>query len=549
MADSQYIFDYLNDIWDLLPDEDRIRFGETWKAYEQTYGYVWMQQFESDMANTIQYLPLYNIKRWLQHTFDDATELDLSATFTSNQGFTQPINLADRYLIKLDVDGGAPVQVDLRGATPSRTTLVEIVNNINNALSTRVASAISNGSLLQLVSPTSGPASSFTFYPATQAIHDASAIILGLDPNSLPRTVPEFPFAFQLGEGDIIGIPVLQDKIHDELIEIRLVEGTDYAVEFGTGIISFAEMPPATLWAKDTLCNFETPYNNFGYLMDFYDRNTAGYLKAVQGLWFAFWNGPSPENIKRSLYLLFGLPTASKPGTVVSVNSGVILVKYVDGSTESFAVPSGLSPIVGPGDTITQFQPLVSGINIFDKINYPGFLAKEGGRAAVQPFLTQFASRGEAPDTDETKALTILENTTYLPQISVYAFTNPTINLSNVQTFLRNIQPRSRTFLFQILVGRFFDQLALSDEGLTGNPTDQWPNGQPALGLALDFDATSNLDWNNNTLGRQDQWDDAENNLYTYMVLDDSVIGFGEHGVVEVYNASDDLIDSFNIEG
>ena len=246
--------------------------------------------------------------------------------------------------------------------------------------------------------------------------------------------------------------------------------------------------------------------------------------------------------------MLFGLPTASKAGTVELVTTTQVTVSYNDGTTEVFAVPLGLTPIVIIGQVVTQFQPLVSGINVYDKINYPGFLEKEVGRAGIQPFLTQYATRGTDPSTDESMALTILEQNTYLPQINVNAFISPNINITNVKTFLTNLQPKSRTFLFQAIVGDFFDQIPLLDEGLTGIPSANFPNGQPSLGFDIDFDATPNVDWNNNTMGNQDTWNEAENNPFTDLILDDDVLTFGDTAVIEVYQASV-LIDTFNVEG
>lgn len=558
MADSQYIFDYLNDVWSLLPEQDQICFGETWKAYEQTYGSIWMQQFDSDLGNLIQTLPLYNILRWIEHFFDDTTQVLLAASYTSPQDFSKPIDLSSRYLINMSVDGDTPKEMDLRGLVPGATTLAEIVTRINTLLGQPVASATDANQLLTFTSTTKGPTSQLAFFPTSFPSQDASEIIIGFDPlTDLPKIYPEFPWSYQLADVHVIGIPVLQNMIHDELVTVLLQQNVDYGVEFGTGIISFAVQPPASMWAKDTLINYETPYNNFGYLMNLYDKNTPGYLKAVQGLWFAFWNGPRPEYIRRSLYLLFGLPTASKPGTVTTVTANTITLTYTDTTTESFAIPTNLDAVVVVGQSVQQFQPLVDGIEVYDKVNYPGFLRKEVGRPGVQPFLTQFATTGTAPNTDETMALTLLEQNTYLPQINVNSFISPNINISNVNTFLRNIQPRSRTYLFQILVGVFKDQLGLMDEGLTGQvdltpkPNGQgprWPNGIPAMGLTIVFDTTPNVDWNNNTMGNIDTWTDAEDNSYTWLQLDDEVAWFGDFGTVDVYQSAV-LIDSFSIEG
>ena len=197
---------------------------------------------------------------------------------------------------------------------------------------------------------------------------------------------------------------------------------------------------------------------------------------------------------------------------------------------------------------MTRFQPLVSGIRVYDKINYPGFLTREGGRAAVAPFLTENASTGEGPDTDETKAMRLLEENTYLPQIDVNSFTNPNIKLSNIQTFLRNIQPKSRQYLFQVLVGTFRDRLLISDEGYTGNTTPEWPNGMPALGLSINFDATANVDWNNNIDTEQSNREDAETNAYTHLTLDSHVFTQGDRVSIDVYQGIS-LIDSFDLEG
>lgn len=549
MADSQYLFQYLNNVWDLLPEKDKVRLGETWKGYEQSYGDAWNKLFERDLASAIDFMPLYNNQRWISYTFDDSTQVLRAARFRSNQDLSKGINLVSRYLIRLAVDGGPQFELDLRGLNPIATTLTEIVTTINTALGSKVASAVSGGQLLELTSPTVGPMSLLAFYPASNPMLDASALVLGLDPDlDLPYLTPLYPYEYQLPDRFIVGIPDMKSTIHDFETTPVLTQTTDYTIEFGTGVISFKNTPPAKMWAPDTLINQETPYNNYGFLMDLYDQNTPAYLKAVKGLWFAFWTGPRPENIRRSLYLLFGLPTASLAGTVSSVTTTTISLLYDDSSTESFSIPTGLVALVAQGEAVTRFQPLVSGIQVFDKINYPGFMAKEGGRAAVEPFLTEKATRGTSPDTDESKALRILEENTYLPQIDVSSFISPDIKLGNVQSFLRNIQPKSRQYLFQVLVGSFRDEVAILDGGLTGNTSGAWPNGMPALGLSIAFDATANVDWNNNIDTDQDSLNDSENNDYTYLTLDSHVVTQGDRVSIEVYNSAV-LVDSFALEG
>ena len=540
--DSQYVFQYLNDVWDLLPDSDKIRFGELWRGYEQTYGGAWNQLFGLKLSASINFLPLYTDQRWLQFTFDSTTQVLLAASYQSPQDLSQGINLSSRYLINMSVNGGSPVEIDLRGQNASATLISEIVAAINAALPSKplVAASTDSNQLLQFTSPIKGPTSQLAFFPASNPALDASEIILGLDPSTdLPLVLPKYPYTYQLPDPTIIQIPTLQTRVHMDPPTVILNSVTDYSITFGSGVIGFLVAPAQPLyWAPDTYFNQQTPYNNFGYLMGIYDSNTPSYLKAVKGLWFAFWTGPTPENIKRSLYLLFGLPTASQAGTVTTVTSNQISLLYNDNTTETFAIPLGLGTIVNQGQVVTLFQPLVTGINVFDKINYPGFMTKQGGILATEPFLTQFATRGSGPDTDQTKALRLLEENTYLPQIDVNAFISPTISLGNVKTFLSNIQPKSRTYLFQVLIGTFLDNPNYLDDGNRTAYNDAFPNGEPALQLAMSFDLTPNVDNNQNTDGQQSDRVDAETNEYTYTRLDSDVFTHGDYVTLEVYHGA-----------
>jgi hypothetical protein len=507
-----------------------------------------MQMFESQMAANIDFLPLYNIRRWQKYIFDSSTQISRAAVYRSAQDLSLGINLENRYLISIQIDSLTTVEIDLRGVIPSQTKLSEIVSRVNAVYGSTIAYAVQSNQLLEFRSPTTGPNSRITFQPSSDPSKDASEIILGFDPIlDLPKSYPKYPYEFLLPDTSITAIPVLQDKIHEEQIQWKIQEDIDYAIEFGTGAISFATLPPTIAWAPDTFVNNETPYNNYGYLLGIYDQNKENYLKAVKGLWYAFWTGPRPENIKRSLYLLFGLPTASGPGVVTDVTTTNVTVLYNDDTTETFDVPIDLSPIVTIGQVVTRFEPLVNGIRVFDKVNYPGFVNKEVGRFGVQPFLTQNASKGLGADTDETKALRMLEENTYLPQIDVATFISPDIKLGNVKTFLSTLQPKSRTYLFQVLVGVFREPINIKDEGPTGHSTAKFPNGLPSLGLGIRMDVTPNVDWNENTSGNQDEWNEAEENDFTYMRLDEGCCT-ADKVEIEVYNASS-LVDSFALEG
>lgn len=481
MSSTQY-FNFLGTVWDRLSEEDRERMGEVWQGYEQVLAAIYQQYVEVNLNIAVRDLQAYATERWIYYTFSDDNLLIRPATITSNQDIGGGINLISKYLLCFSIDDGFPIEVDLRGAIPSATTISEIVAKINFASGFAFSRAIFDNTILQLVSNTMGPNSSIAILPTSIPLANACEFVLGVDIDSLPKTFPEFRYAYMLGFSSVVSIPEFRDAVRDENVTISLTEGTDYSVDRNTGVVSFADVPPASLWAKRTLVDKETPWNNFGFLMDIYQQNSPRYVQVIQGLWFAFWNGPTPDNVRRALYLLFGLPVAQESGVVVLANSTTVITLGDNGITRTFDVPLGLFPDVVTGERLERFDPLVTGISVFDKVNKPGFITTEVGRAGIQRFLTEQASRGPG-DTDETKALTMLEEYTFLPQISVDTFIYPDIDLSNVVRFLDAIKPLNKTYLFQVIVGEFQDPIEVGD----------------LMSISPDVDLTPSLDSNETT--------------------------------------------------
>ena len=525
MSSPQYL-DYLGSVWSGLPEEDKARLGELWQGFEQVIASIYQKYVEGNLNIAQQDLQAFSTERWLPYEFTADNFVDRPAVFTSTQDISLGVNLTSRYLLKLGVDGGTPIEMDVRGLVPGSTQLAEITTIINAAFHFNFSRGVIQNSLLQLVSPTSGLLSRIDVYPPSDPAADASEFVLGLQDSDLPKMFPEFSHIYKAPYPSLVSVPVFQDHVRDESVTVLLQEGPDYHVLPGS-LLAFKSSPPALLWARKSLFDQENPWNNFGFLMDIYQPNSVRYVDALQGLWFAFWTGPKPDNVKKSLYLLFGLPTAQEAGVVTSLTLSQIQTTSAAGLVRTFAIPTGLVATVTLGQAVEKFDPLVSGISVFDKINRPGFIADEIGRSGIQRFLTDEATRGPG-DTDETKALTMLEEYTFLPQIDVNAFINPDINLGNVKTFLDAIKPLNKTYLFQIIAGNFTEELLFGDSS----------------GADPSIDLTENVDSNETTFLLQADLD-------AYETVDNSGLNLDPHGVlfeetvaIEVYSFGI-LIDSF----
>ena len=526
MASNQY-FEFLGTVWNQLPDADKARMGELWEGYEQVLAATYQKFAEGNLNATIRDLQPFTTERWLKYTFNDSNAVNQPAILTSTQDLSQGINLSGGSLLRIAVDSGTPIEVDVAGVDPLQTTLAEIVTKINAAFGFTFASTVFNNSVLRLRSSTSGINSKIEVLETSDPAQNASEFVLGILGTDLPKAVPEFPFIYTPSVSNIVSIPFFRNAVRDENVTVTLTEGADHSIDESKNI-AFKSQPPEILWAKRTLIDEETPFNNFGFLMDIFQENNQRYVEVLQGLWFAFWTGPKPRNVEIALYLLFGLPTALEAGTVTRVTATEIDTTSNEGLVRTFEIPSGLVAIVAVGDSVVRFDPLVNGVRVLDKINSPGFIEEEIGRAGIQRFLTDDASRGTG-DTDETKALRMLEEYTFLPQIQVEAF-NEDVDLQNVRTFLDAIKPLNKTFLFQVVRGDFRDEIELEDRD----------------GNQLEINLTENLDANQTTDLDQATLDLNETTPLEGLNLDPNGLSFNESVDIEVKSFGV-TIDQFTI--
>ena len=228
----------------------------------------------------------------------------------------------------------------------------------------------------------------------------------------------------------VVDIPLLQERIvnTDDTQVLRRNVDFFFTTFRGASCIAFATpvpigaggpdvwqgaAPPARMWAETSyLDNRPRIEGTFGIPAEFTLDDLAqlpsnvDYLSSVQGLWYAYWNGPTLFNMRIGTQILLGLPFAEATGIIVEIRSdfsatqGRILVQ--DATTaaivRSYSYPVALSLEVNPatnvpyalGDTVQQFAPLVTGVEVEDYISNPtwfqGYL-EQGDFFEVEKFF------------------------------------------------------------------------------------------------------------------------------------------------------------------
>ena len=340
----------------------------------------------------------------------------------------------------LSMDGtqGAVTATSLTDATKDFSTLLP-----DRTLTIKSGPNVGTYAINAVVSPTQ------ILITGTFPVSQSTAVVYSID---------AFPHGVKVNK-EIVSIPVLRDLI-DNPLEV-LIENVDFTVS--DGILStrapfrLASIGPEDLrirqaWAEVTKVDKETPYRNFGVLIDFYRKNSEEYKLALQGLWYTFWTGSTPGNLQRGLHILLGLPFARKAGRVSRVDTDLGKVDITDprGQIITYTIPTGLAAVVSVDDEVARFDSLTTGVKIIDRNSEPGFVSARLGRSGINRFLTDNASLGIG-NTDETKALTLLENHLFLPQVLTEAITQR-VNVTELVNFLENMKPKWAHFVFSFLV-------------------------------------------------------------------------------------------------
>jgi hypothetical protein len=247
------------------------------------------------------------------------------------------------------------------------------------------------------------------------------------------ESIPELFLRTDIGAHSPLGIP--------------LTENIDYVVSSGS--IVFLTEPSEFQFAPALVQNRQLVFNNFGFLIDYFKENSRDYRRDVQGLWFAFWNGPTVANIELGAVILFGFPIIDG-GEILSITTEVggaktIRARTRSGLIESFLVPAPFTQfiVVEVGDTFDTFAPLVvpfevadyiTDRNIHDRLAFP----------EVQKFFQWFV---------------IFEAQTWFDFIEEFGL--EILDLDAVRNFVDRIKPK---YTRGLIVTRkdFLDQLSMA---------------------------------------------------------------------------------------
>jgi hypothetical protein len=207
----------------------------------------------------------------------------------------------------------------------------------------------------------------------------------------------------------VASVPILQEKIKNSPEEEILRENVDFflgsyrdasCLQFVTGSQDVWQggVPPDRMWAEVSyIDNRPVIESNFGipaeFTLDDLGQLTSNvdYLSAVRGIWYSYFYGPTLYNLRVGTQILLGLPFAEEEGVIEEIRSdfsskqGRLLVRDTKDQevVRFYTYPRILhletNPATGEeyavGDTVSQFAPLIEGVEVADHVKDPDWFA------------------------------------------------------------------------------------------------------------------------------------------------------------------------------
>ena len=239
-----------------------------------------------------------------------------------------------------------------------------------------------------------------------------------------------------------ISVPSIQANLENPVFVLR--QNEDYVVvdddigeyiKLGDNVVLDETDLPKALWAEVSFVdNSDTVENNFGILVggerdNLPDKITvwSKYRSAVQGLMYAFANGPTPANIRLGVQIVLGLPFTEHRGIVRVINpnysddAGLIIMEdVVDGETTGlyrlYNYPKAadleqhptkdrhiqVGDTLPPDDSNREFMPLCTGVSVHDWVNDPDWWTNiYDSKVPLPKYHEAFFEFGWVPDQDQ----------------------------------------------------------------------------------------------------------------------------------------------------
>lgn len=509
MPDGSFFLRYISDAYRFLSDEDQQFLAEFWTALIQLAGNVEQKLLEANLARYLSEMLTFSVDRWMRYSFGVSTVSTAVETETVTFSLATPVSLAHGTLMSFGLlvyresggkqyTYGVDYTVDFASGVVTRPANSSIqVGSPTKIRYTYVTTAEKVAGFPYVMAVDSNIVSipvlqdTITVTAATTLLYENVDYVVGSGYLSFaeqpgPHLWAERTFIDDESPYRRFGV-LIDYYLTNSPQYVQALRGLYYAYFKGSQVETIEN-------AVRLMLGLPSAFRD-GTVVHVVETTTYVQIDTIQKPYTITTTGAAPITDLRAkaLVRVVGIGGYARPLRVRSV-SGNTITLYEDAfdNYDSAAPPAGIVPadvqlyiprqvgylgddnvvryeevypdltiLVAAGDEVERYQPFTSGTQVIDKLVNPDFVIDEVGRVGIQRFLTDAATTGPGPTTDESIALQTLSSHLWVMQIHGAVF-NAVIGLSDVVTFLEKIKPTYTEYIFQILE-RFDEPIAIEE--------------------------------------------------------------------------------------
>ena len=329
----------INTFWSSNLFQDKHITDQLWRGYLYVMQNFYTQAYQLAKARGVQTFPADWVSHWEKFTFDDTTKVD-SWNPLYPYAYALPTEVRSVYILR-----ESPREISM---LPAKSVIDESGKIILPDGTARIEGDsvynMADYADYTIVCPTCGGLGVYLGNPCPTC-GGAKEVSGVYSPSGIPVDTVKY-----LKRAD--GIADYEETtvaLGDFICSADGICGG--GVDSEQHLIAFREEPYPEQYSQYVIRNTELIYEMFGSAIGYYKKDSQSYLREVQALWYAFWNGSTFSNIESGLSVLAGIPVTTTPGYVESITEIFDEHAYVILADTSFMAAPSITLTSTPTET------------------------------------------------------------------------------------------------------------------------------------------------------------------------------------------------------
>jgi len=172
--------------------------------------------------------------------------------------------------------------------------------------------------------------------------------------------------------------PFLPTDLLESNVDFRItqIDSESCYIEFAKPLINhtFSKRPTTSgeneyaIWATDVMIDAQLMYTYYGKILGVNPEvSSEQFSNFIYGLYYLYVNGPTLQIMEQGLNLVLGIPLVRSSSTVVDIRYNSTTSQYIIiTDNEQYVLPTGISPLVNIGDSLSIGDSLAKWIELKD---------------------------------------------------------------------------------------------------------------------------------------------------------------------------------------